>query len=373
MTPGATHEVIQARKSFFADKRLPVDKVSHTILRSWIRCAEMGLDEQVAPKVEPPTQSEVKLLHERNDTLRRLSRPELDGLFGEARDLSGMVILTNAQGEILDALGDAQFASKAAKVALRPGARWTEDGTGTNGIGTAIAERRAIAVNGPEHYFLSHHGLSCMAAPILDPRGEVMGVLDISMTAQPHSGHMLGLVRLAVEQIEHRLFRSGFEGCQTLRFQTDPNLLGAAREGILVLRDGVVVGANRRGLGLVDRTFGSLDHIRFEDIFAQPWQAQLGEGKLMTQDGREFYTEIEQPLPRDRLNRGLLSHSQAPVTVSKSPKDIAHSGENLSLEAVELALMRSTLDAHKGNVSAAARSLGIHRSTLYRRLGIGEP
>ncbi|MQM39393.1 hypothetical protein KBTX_03419 [wastewater metagenome] len=31
--------------------------------------------------------------------------------------------------------------------------------------------------------------------------------------------------------------------------------------------------------------------------------------------------------------------------------------------------MRAAVQAHDGNVAAAARSLGISRSTLYRRLG----
>ncbi|MCV6804813.1 helix-turn-helix domain-containing protein, partial [Achromobacter ruhlandii] len=38
--------------------------------------------------------------------------------------------------------------------------------------------------------------------------------------------------------------------------------------------------------------------------------------------------------------------------------------------------IRAALTAHAGNVSAAARALGVHRSTLYRRaaaLGLARP
>ena len=40
--------------------------------------------------------------------------------------------------------------------------------------------------------------LSCYAAPILDPQGEVIGALDLSGRANVAHTHALGMVRLAV-------------------------------------------------------------------------------------------------------------------------------------------------------------------------------
>ncbi|RBL86520.1 hypothetical protein DDE05_09785, partial [Streptomyces cavourensis] len=39
-----------------------------------------------------------------------------------------------------------------------------------------------------------------------------------------------------------------------------------------------------------------------------------------------------------------------------------------SLQAIADDAIRAALAAHAGNVSAAARALGVHRSTLYRRV-----
>lgn len=339
-TPDPT-QIQKAREVFFAGKGLPVDHIGHAVLRSWIRCADMGLNAEALPAIDAPTASELRLLQEKHEALRRICRPELDALFTEAREISGIVILTNAKGEILDAVGDASFADKAAQVALRPGAQWSEDGTGTNAIGTALAERRGVVVNGAEHYFHGHEVLTCAATPIIDPRGAIVGVLDISSPASQQSGHVLGMVRMAVEQIEHRLFRGGFDGCETLRFQTDPNLLGVAREGILVVKDGVVVAANRRGLSLVGRSWDGLDQMRVDDIF----DSGLSSSRLRTHDGREFFAQLDGHAP------------------------IGPATPQLSLEDIELSSMRQALEAHNGNVSAAARSLNIHRSTIYRRLG----
>ncbi|MDV6332534.1 sigma-54-dependent Fis family transcriptional regulator [Asticcacaulis sp. 201] len=338
-------QIQKARDVFFAHKGLPVDQIGHSILRSWIRCADMGLDAQAVPPVSAPTASEIRLLHEKHEALRRISRPELDALYTEAREISGIVILTNAKGEILDAVGDPTFADKAAQVALRPGALWSEDGTGTNAIGTALAERRAVVVNGAEHYFQSHQVLTCAATPIIDPRGAIIGVLDISAPASRENGHTIGLVRMAVEQIEHRLFRGGFDGCQTLRFQTDPNLLGVAREGILVVRNGIIVAANRRGLSLIGRTWDRLDELHVEEVF-DVHAGHLASGRLKALDGRDFFAQVD----------GEEAGQALPV------------GPQQSLEDIELSTIRQALAAHNGNVSAAARHLGIHRSTIYRRI-----
>ena len=150
---------------------------------------------------------------------------------------------------------------------------------------------------------------------------------------------------MAVEQIEHRLFRGGFEGCRTLRFQTDPNLLGAAREGILAVRDGVIVAANRRGLSLIGQSWDAIDHTRIDEVFDFAG-GEPAAGPARGRDGRDFHLRVDE------------DGRAAPLPRVQSP----------SLDDVELSAIRQALDLHRGNVSAAARQLGIHRSTIYRRM-----
>ena len=66
------------------------------------------------------------------------------------------------------------------------------------------------------------HGiLTCTATPIHDPYGQLVGVLDISGDARAQHLHALGLVRMAVANIEHRFFEGGLDGCELLRLQRD--------------------------------------------------------------------------------------------------------------------------------------------------------
>jgi transcriptional regulator of acetoin/glycerol metabolism len=61
---------------------------------------------------------------------------------------------------------------------------------------------------------------------------------------------------------------------------------------------------------------------------------------------------------------------QAAAAGPASCDDDATAAASLSMREIELRTIEEALAAHGGNVSAAARRLGISRSTIYRRLGI---
>lgn len=342
--PPAT--IRSARDRFFGLGQLPADQVNHAILRSWMRCAEQGLDAGATPAIEPLTERELKDVCERHELLRRLGRPELDALNLEARETGAVVLLTNADGLVLDSVGDAAFAGRAAEMALRPGAGWSEAAAGTNAIGTALAERRAVSVHGGEHFYESHQALSCASAPILDPRGVAVGALDLSCPASLRPTHALGLVRLAAEQIERRLFDHAVAAMTVVRFHNDTALLDGGRAGALVFDGDRLVGANRRGLALVGRGWECLDETRFADLFAADLDRLPERVEMVALDGARFQALVQRP------RSGPSGTGIAATT----------------MEEAETRAMQAALAASGGNVSKAARSLGVHRSTLYRRV-----
>ena len=72
-------------------------------------------------------------------------------------------------------------------------------------------------------------------------------------------------------------------------------------------------------------------------------------------------------LPEDFLDDGALLPAR-PDTAAHSPVIAALSAGAARLEDVELLTIQKTLDEHRGNVSAAARALGVSRNTIYRKL-----
>jgi transcriptional regulator of acetoin/glycerol metabolism len=296
-----------AREKFFSGHRLPDGVVPDPILRSWQRCAEQGLDAGDRVRAAPMTAAELRHLQQENEALRLLSRPELMSLRSEAKSTDSVVILTDASGTVLDVVGSAEFAGEAAQVALRPGVAWSETSTGTNAIGTAMAERRAIAVHGGEHFFEPHGILHCAASPIFDPFGKLAGVLDMSGHASAEHTHALGLVRLAVEQIEHRFFNRGFEDRTVVRFHKTDHLLGTPREGVLVFEGEKLVAGNRRALSLL-----GMDRIAFRKTNREDLFEALG-SRLRSRSGEVFVASIAQPEAR--------TGKVAPMRVPKAEAD----------------------------------------------------
>ena len=257
-----------ARRLFSEQGAVPEHLVAESILRSWRRCADLGHRMQGPRQPQPLTQSELREALQRHEALRRLCRPTLDQLRQEARHSGGLIVLTDASGLVLDTGGSPEFVDRASQVSLLPGAAWSESAAGTNAIGTALVERRPVAVHGAEHFFEPHRILTCAAVPITDPRGQTVGLLDLSGRATGAHGHALGLVRMAVDQIEHRMYDEGYGDCLVLRIDASREGLGTVCEGILAFDGELLVGANRHALRLLGLDVGALGVFRYADLFA---------------------------------------------------------------------------------------------------------
>ncbi len=311
--PDLDASIKTARQQFFDSGAEPRGLVSKTILASWRRCLQQGLIAHARPHVELIERHALNQLQEHHETLRRLCRPELEILYASARQTGSIVVLTAPDGFILDALGSADFLDQAARVSLRPGAPWSEASTGTNAIGTALVERRAVEVRGGEHYYAPHCVLSCSASPIFDPQGQVVGVLDLSGRASVHHLHALGMVQLAVEQIEHRLFESNFAGADIVRIQPDPALLGTAREGMLVFEAHRLVAANRHALRLLGVDWEELGKRRYDELFASALPRPGSIVGMRCQSGEMVHARRDAPRRAPAPARQPLSTRVKPV------------------------------------------------------------
>ncbi len=352
-----------AREKFFSGSALPEGLVPAPILRSWQRCAELGLDADSAIHAEPMSAAELRSLHEENERLRLLSRSELVALRAEAKMTDSVVILTDAKGRVLDTAGSPEFAGRAAEVALRPGVAWSETSTGTNAIGTALAERRAIEVHGAEHFFAPHSILHCAASPIFDPYGKLAGVLDMSGHASAEHTHAMGLVRLAVDQIEHRFFARDFDDMTVVRFQRSLDLLGTSREAILVFDGDRLVAGNRRALHLVGLDRKALRHASSAEIFETALAAPAGE--LRTRSGEQFFASVAEPRKAPLRVTGTLPRAAKPTRAAPflTPETRADLAKAVRLVNAEIPLLVT------GETGAGKEVFARHLHGLTQRAG----
>jgi hypothetical protein len=167
-----------------------------------------------------------------------------------AEDAMHVMIITDADGHILWSEGSTQVQRRAEDVRLVEGTRWSEDATGTNAMGTALAVDRAVAVHSAEHLVRSYHGWTCVASPVHDPdTGRTVGVVDISGPLSIVHPAMGALVSAAAKLAEGELAKGLAEQDELLRSRNMRHLIGLRGEpGALLSPTGRVLVAEPHGL-----------------------------------------------------------------------------------------------------------------------------
>jgi transcriptional regulator with PAS, ATPase and Fis domain len=132
------------------------------------------------------------------------------------------------------------------------GANWQESVRGTNAIGTALASRRVVNVFGSEHFCRENHFLTCSAAPILDPQGEIVGILNISGHYRLHEPHLLGSVVSAARAIENRLLLENTQKQLVTTYLQMSSIMDVVPEGLLFIDSkGLITGINQNGSNIL--------------------------------------------------------------------------------------------------------------------------
>ncbi len=271
---------------------------SSVIERSWQRCVALGLPVDQPSYNEPLPGGRLREARERNGMLLHLAAPELDTLYRAMMQADGIVLLTDNQGLILEARGDTAFMDRARQVSLLPGAEWSEAREGTNAVGTALAESAMVEVLGSQHYLSENRFLVCTAMPVFDPLGHTAGVLDLSGDVRRAHPHARTLVQLAVAHLEHRwTTHLAGPGDYSVHVHPHPAWLDTPHEGVLVFRDGRLVGANRVGLALLGLSASAIGRARWDALFDVP----LNEGDHslpQRADGRMLQLRVRRrPVP----------------------------------------------------------------------------
>jgi len=331
------------------------------VRESWRRClSDYRLSPDKTQDLAVVSVAQLRQRRERADPLCSIARVEMAAL---ARLLNAPVgvTLTDHEGVILAYTGAANFAESARRAGLREGAIWSEQAQGTNGMGTCLAVREPVLIAADEHFLARNVALTCCGAPILDSRGQLVGVLNISGHLRLSAAPTLALVRLAVQNIENRALLAQHRPHHLLRFHPHREFISTAGEGILAIAaDGRIVGANVAALewlgvpahsGLcgqrVEQVFG-LDLATLETLRGEPASA----APLPQRDCGSLCYGIIQPPP---LSGKSAAAAGAPTRLN-------------ALAQAERKALREVLERCGWNVSRAATQLNISRRTLHRKL-----
>ncbi|MBV1734036.1 MAG: sigma-54-dependent Fis family transcriptional regulator [Hydrogenophaga sp.] len=244
---------------------------SDLIGQSHQRSKSYGLTTQEEPDFSSPSRGVLNDALDENRFLFQHAAPVMETLYDQIVNTHSMVLLTSSRGMVLHSLGDTDFLEKASRVALTPGMDWSEQNKGTNAIGTALTEEEALTVHGSQHYLNANKFLTCSAAPIFDPYGQVIGALDVTGDHRSFHQHTLALVRMSAQMIENHMFADIFPKAIRIHFHTRSEFLGTLVEGIAVFSpEGRFISANRSGQFQIGLPFTALKAHTFSSLFGIP-------------------------------------------------------------------------------------------------------
>jgi transcriptional regulator of acetoin/glycerol metabolism len=273
---------------------------SDLIEQSHLRCSALGLKRIERPDFEPLIRCDLTIARERNNRLSTHAAPVMELLAEQIVNTESMIVLTDANGTILHTVGDDDFLERAGKVALSPGVSWAEHSKGTNAIGTTLFEETPTLVHASEHFMHANNFLTCSAAPIFDPRGNILGVLDVTGDQRSYHQHTMGLVRMSARMIENHWLTDDFKHRMRLHFHHRVEFIGTLLEGIVVIgMDGKLLGANRSALDQLNISGAALRMQSLTSLFGTSVPAVIDHFRaplalpmtLALGDGRQFYAQ----------------------------------------------------------------------------------
>lgn len=287
------------------------------VVASWRRSSRLHrLDPSGARPPLRLTEPELRRTIERDEPLIRAAQSAMDRLYQAVGAVGCCVLLAGLDGVPVDRRGASADDVTFEPWGLWTGSLWGEEHEGTNGIGTCLVEQRGLTIARDQHFFSRNTSLSCTAVPIYDGHARLVGVLDISSCRTDLTDAFTNLIALAAgeaaRRTESELFRDAFA---KMRIALAPSTEVHGGGLLAIDGDDLVVGATRSArvaLGLaLDRPF--------------------------------------RPVPAADLLCGL-------------------EGRQEDLGDAQRAALQRALTRAQGNVSAAAKALGVSRATLHRKL-----
>jgi hypothetical protein len=217
---------------------VPPEAPRAVIGASWERTLGHGVDPDVGRHNGLLGADEIE--HRRHSTALGDILPVLsEGLVSVADAAWHIMVVTDADGRVLWRDGSHAVRRSADRLGFAEGASWSEDVVGTNAIGTALITRTPVQVHSAEHFVRTHHGWTCAASPLHDPRdGRLLGVVDVSGPAATVHPATLSLVSAVARVAEGELRSRHWAAVERLRSVAAPLLAGIGGQALVVDRNG---------------------------------------------------------------------------------------------------------------------------------------
>jgi transcriptional regulator of acetoin/glycerol metabolism len=355
--PERSLSIAQARREWIEGGPAAGARIAPWLARSWQRCLAAGHLPQERVSFDPVSGPEARRVAERNRALVAAARPVLDRLSRAIADTRYFAILTDADGIVIDVgslPGGHDAAARHARDIARIGVDLSERAVGTTAIGAALAEHESVWLHRGEHFFDDTSIYSCAGAPLFGPEGECIGMLDLTGVQVVERPELQHLAALSARSIENTLVQA--HPCELLLRIDWPGYASGAGGLLCIDADGRVTGANAAARQMLHQPLATGPALHCSDLFALPPQ-------MLFDAARRGEAVLEVP-----LWSGLRVQARPQ---GSRPAAVVSGADRPRLRDVEADLIRRAVEDARGNVAEAARTLGISRATVYRKLGSG--
>ena len=313
---------------------------------------------------------ELRQVQQGEEDFLRASGQCLSVLHQTVREADYCVMLTNAGGTTIDYRVDRERRHDFKRAGLYLGSCWSESEEGTCGVAAVLQDALPITVHKNDHFRAAFTTLTCSAAPIFSPSGELIGVLDASAIRSPDARDSQNLVNRIVQQsatlIEDGYFLNAMACAWVLLVHRSRHYVEAQPE-ILIAFDalGNIIAANRRareciaGLQQLPRPMGEIFDLQFERLLDS--RALQGLHLLRLHGGTTLYGRVRAPV--SRAVRPARAHAAATPAAPASASPAIEADERQERDQIVAALTEC-----KWRAPHAAQLLGMSRATLYRRM-----
>ena len=351
------HSIAQARQLLLHERSSqPVPQLAPWLQRGWARCQDWGMAPGQQVGFDAVSAARMRRVREESQPLVQAARPVLAELVRAMGNIGYFAILTNAQGIVIDVHGPVDRSDRRADVIARVGVDLSERAVGTSAISAALTELQPVWLHRGEHFFDDTSVYSCAGAPVFGPDGMCAGMLDLTGVEAIERPALKHLVRRSARSIENSWLLASPHAL-TLRLNWPGNQPGDDSDGLLTLdADGRITGANPTARQMLSLDAGQ-NGSHASDVFAMPWENLFDAARR-----DEGHCEVP-------LWSGLRLQTQAHRTSNTPPARGGLRSSGKALRDVETELIRQAVVKARGNVAEAARSLGISRATVYRKLG----
>jgi len=376
-----------ARQRFFEEGIAPTGMVSDAVFESWAHCLRLRHSPRARASFEPVTLSRSHSALQKNRDLHQAWQRELPRLAATLGASTCAAMLTDSTGILIGSTCAGRPHEELMPVATRIGVNLSEDAVGTTAPGIVVRTGKPVRVYGGEHFFEAVQTMHCAAAPIRDIHGRLAGVLDLSSESIPFAFDPTALVGLYAGAIENNLLIQQSTDHLLVRFQVSPELLDSAMVALVgVDTNGRVAWANTVAKSLLGHPAAGAgasgqdpESMLGTDLATLHQLPAEGARLLPLANGLMVWARAER-----RMHDGALRvHAVAAPAVVQAPAQPdapmacadgamdAPAGpqvdEPLTLRDIDRDLILRTLARCKGNISEAARQLGVSRGLIYRR------